>query len=164
VWRPLRTDLRAIAKAGPDAWPGWLAERKPTAKEFAALLHAVEVLHVDRPAGDDEWTAIGGWLLEQARGAAVWSTDEWVFRWASFTLERPGNVPSGEVARACLAAVPTTLDELRAMPGSWRETPPDDVRRARMTRLLLRAAAQDAADPAVAAELERWRVGPGWQR
>jgi hypothetical protein len=158
----IRNAMRALGKAGPGRWPGWLAERPQTPEEYAAVLSALQHLHVDQPARDDEWTELGLWFLDQARAAAVFPAGEWTYRWAQFVNGRPGLAPPAEVSRACLAALPMTIEQALAMPAGWRETPPDDARRARMTRGLLRTAADAAPDAAETAELERWKREPRW--
>jgi hypothetical protein len=155
----LRNELRAMGAAGPQTWPGWLAQRELTAEDYAAWLGALRKLHADQPSRDEEWTALSLWFLDRAREAGVWSAGEWTYRWAGYVASRPGLVPAAEVARACLDALPMDVPEAQAIPTAWRETGPDAVRRARLTRALLRTAAETAPEtPAVT----RWRTDTTW--
>jgi hypothetical protein len=136
----LRNRLRETAGAGPSAWTG-LATVDP-----AAWLGALRKLHADEPARDEQWTALSLWLLDRAREARVWPVEEWTYRWARYVADRPGVAAPGEVTRACLAALPMDVAEARALPAGWREVGPDAARRARVTRALLRLAADQAPD------------------
>jgi hypothetical protein len=156
LWGPLRTDLRALGKAGPAAWPAWLAEHRPTVADYAGVFTALHVLHGDQPARDDRWAALGRWFLDRAREA--FPAGEWTYHWALFVADHPELASAADVSRDCLAALPMTIDEARAIPADWRKTTPEDVRRARMTRALLRIAADAAPDPA----LEEWRRETRW--
>ncbi len=156
-WGPLRSEMRALGKAGTSAWAAWLAQRQATADDYAAVFTALSVLLNDQPARADEWTALRLWFLARAREANVFRPEECTYHWARF-----GSAPPAEVSRACLAALPMTLDEARSMPESWRDIAPDDARRARMTRALLRLAADAAPDAAATLELHRWRRDQRW--
>jgi hypothetical protein len=148
----LRNAMRALGKAGAGAWPGWLAERTFTADDYLAVFDALAQLSCDQPARTDEWVALLRWLLDRAREADVFPPAEWVYHWVYH-----GSPPPAEVAPACLAALPMTLDQAQSVPRNWRATAPEDARRARLTRALLRLAADAAPEPATAAELDRWR-------
>ncbi|GIJ43449.1 hypothetical protein Val02_03350 [Virgisporangium aliadipatigenens] len=148
----VRNAMRALGRAGPDARADWLAERRLTAHGYAGVFHALRVLKQDQPARRDEWSALHTWFLERAREAGVFRPEEWTYHRA-----QDDTVPPGEISAACLAALPMTRAEAGALPRGWRDTAPDDARRARMTRALLRLAADGAPDAAGAEELRRWR-------
>lgn len=136
-------ELRTVADAGPQTWPRWLERRGPDPRDWASLVHTLGLLRRDHPERDAEWTALGLWLLDQARTAEAWPRAEWAWRWARFVRERPGTAPPGEIARECLAALPMTPAEAEALPASWRETSAVDVLRSRLTRALVRFAGDD---------------------
>lgn len=150
----IRNAMRALGEAGAGAWPGWLAEREFTADDYVAVLVALTRLNSDQRARTDEWTALLTWFLERAREVNVFCREEWTYHWACY-----GSPSPAEVSRACMAALPMTLDEARSMPESWRDIAPDDARRARMTRALLGLARDAAPDPAAVQEIDRWRRG-----
>lgn len=148
----IRNAMRALGKAGTGAWPAWLAEREFTAYDYVAVFVALIRLNSDQPTRADEWNALLSWFLEQARETNVFPREEWTYHWARYASPSPA-----EVSRACMAALPMTLDEARSMPVSWRDIAPADVRRARMTRALLGLARDAAPDPAAVREIDRWR-------
>ncbi|MFC3385361.1 hypothetical protein [Couchioplanes azureus] len=148
----IRNAMRALGKAGAGAWPAWLAEREFAADDYAAVFVALTRLDSDQPTRADEWTALLSWFLERARETNAFLQEEWTYHWARY-----GSPSPAEVSRACMAALPMTLDEALSMPKSWREIAPYDVRRARMTRALLALARDAAPDPAAVREIDRWR-------
>jgi hypothetical protein len=148
----VRNAMRALGKAGAGAWSDWLAEREFTADDYVAVLAALTRLNSDQPARADEWAALLSWFLERAREATVFRREEWAYHWARY-----GSPSPAEVSRACMAALPMTLDEARSMPENWRDITPDDARRARMTRALLVMARDAAPDPAAVQEIDRWK-------
>ncbi|GAB1645831.1 hypothetical protein [Krasilnikovia sp. MM14-A1259] len=156
-WGPLRNEMRALGTAGTSAWADWLAQRPRMADDYAAVFTALSVLISDQPARADEWTALRLWFLDRARQANVFRPEEWTYHWARY-----GSAPPIEVSRACLAALPMTLDEARSMPESWRDISPNDARRARMSRALLRLAADAAPDADATIEKQHWRHEPRW--
>jgi hypothetical protein len=149
-------ELSAVAATGPQSWPRWLEQRNPDPRDWASLVHTLDLLQRDHPERSAEWTALGLWLLGQARTAGTWPREEWAWRWARFVCERPGTVPPGDIARECLAALPMTPAEAQALPANWRETPAADVLRSRMTHALLNFADDDSPSPEVTADLARW--------
>jgi hypothetical protein len=158
----VRNALRAVAAADPGTWPEWLAEQEPSADDYAAWPAALRRLHADQPERDEQWAALLVWLFDRAREAGVWSAEEWTYRWAWYVTDHSGLVPVAEVARECLAALPVDVAQASAPPRPWRETDPAEVRRARLTRALLRIAAENDPDPAATAELGRWRSETSW--
>jgi hypothetical protein len=148
----VRNAMRALGKAGAAAWPGWLVERKPGADDYLAVFVALTRLQGDQPDRADEWTALLCWFLDRARESNVFRPEEWTYHWVTY-----GSPSPTDVFRACMTALPMTLDEARTMPDSWRDTAPDVARRARMTRALLRLAADAAPSPVADAEISRWR-------
>jgi hypothetical protein len=148
----IRNAMRALGKAGAEAWPGWLAEREFAADDYVAVFVALTRLNSDQPSRADEWTALLSWFLERARETNAFPPEEWTYHWAHY-----GSPSPAEVSRACMTALPMTLDEARSMPESWRDIAPDTARRARMTRALLGLARDAAPDPAAVREIDRWR-------
>jgi hypothetical protein len=153
-----RNAMRALGKAGAAVWPVWLAEQEFGADDYVAVFAALSRLRFDQPARDDEWTALLARFLEQARESGVFRPEEWTYHWVYY-----GSPPPAEVSRACLAALPMTLDEAQSTPRDWRDTTPDAARRARMTRALLRLAADAEPEPETGREIDRWRrKRPSW--
>jgi hypothetical protein len=140
-------NLRTIAGAVENSWPGWLEQWQPAPGDWAFYLAQLVGLHRDEPDRRDTWTAFGRWLLEQARAAAIWPADEWAWRWADYVLDRPGAVAGHEVTRVCLAALPMTPTEAASLPVDWRARTPEHVHRSRMTLALLRFAADGEIPP-----------------
>lgn len=149
----LRNAMRALGREDPEARSRRVAEQGLGADAFVAVFTALTRLKFDQPDRGDEWTRLLSWFVGQARDREVFRPEEWVYHWARY-----GSPPPAQVSRACLDALPMTLGEALSMPDTWRDTGPDTARRARMTRALLRLAADAEPDEAAVRELTRWRT------
>ncbi|WP_430788715.1 hypothetical protein [Actinoplanes sp. G11-F43] len=151
--RPLPPGIRAAALRQRETWDGWLDRLPPD--RWAGCLARMSYLHTMEPARRETWTAFGLWVLDRAR--AVWPADEWAWRWSDFVLDRPGSVPAGEIAAACLAALPMSRVEAAELPRDWRARTTEEIRLSRMTLALIRNAALDVPAPPPVPDLAAWR-------
>ncbi|MCA2215994.1 hypothetical protein [Jidongwangia harbinensis] len=180
-WLPLGPDIgthdfnavhRAVYQAvvRPERfWAGWLAAHQPEPDpEWFLLAHsAVHMVVGEHPERTEPAVALHDWLVGQAESARVWSAPVHALLSAQcagnavlFPLPaRPGRPPSDVLIDRCLAALPGTREWARALPTDWRQLAPEDVRRSRLTRALLKAANRlrdHATAPHQTAELAAW--------
>ncbi|MGI5237432.1 hypothetical protein [Dactylosporangium sp. CA-139066] len=146
-WRAVCASLEDLLPLTRTERADWLVDRVPDSAEAAewwvSLLHPLPALRFREPQRAAEWAALEIWLLDRAADAAVWSRDEWVWRWMWFVrslTQRVAAAHAADLTRLSLAALPMTVAQLHGLPTDWRALSVADLKRARTARALLSVA------------------------
>jgi hypothetical protein len=141
------------------SWAGWLAKQQPEPHPmWFELAHgAVHTVAQEHPERSSAVAALHDWLLSRAEAAEVWPETYHALLLARCAAG--GSAASDAIIGRCLAALPITREAAQSLPTDWRQIPPADVRRGKVTRGLLQAANQlrdQDTSPDLRAELAAW--------
>jgi hypothetical protein len=146
-WRAVCASLLDLLPLTRTERAEWLVDRVPDSAEAAewwvSLLHPLPALRFREPLRAADWAGLEIWLLDRAADAAVWSREEWVWRWMWFVrslTQRVAAAHAADLTRLSLASLPMTVAQLHALPSDWRALTVADLRRARSARALLSVA------------------------
>jgi hypothetical protein len=149
----VRDGLEHLLRLPGDEREAWLDRRQPPALDrvnwWLSLLAGIDARIRDRPAPDPGWASLRLWLAARGHARGVLGTVRYTEDLAYFTarMRQAGAalacLPSpDDIARACLAAIPVTIEEAAVRDGTGSLTTRDRDRllRSREAKRLISAA------------------------
>lgn len=168
----IRDGLEHLLRLTDDEREAWLDRRQPPAPDrvnwWLYLLLVIGGRIQDRPGQDPAWISLRLWLLDRGRARGVFGRVRYAEDLAYFTLRmrRSGAayacLPSADdVVRACLSAIPVTMEQAAVRDGDGNLTTHDRTRlqRSREAKRLISAAhwhLDAVADRELVGQVRQW--------